>query len=404
MSRKEEDFVRDWLAGSGSREDVEKKVQEAVFILSPKHAPLPQKTLDHVFSTLRGGPLASLPEDEVHEDVKFLFSGAKKTEALPKGDISSVLHELKEGPLSIPREFPKENSNVIPLRRRWSVWGTVIAAAAVLLLLVQPVLQNPMMMTSYQESDRSADSKSVLLQEYISEPIAYEEEPEDEVAESPSPVVAKKEKVKKSSQPPSPSKRTAQKQREINRRKAPKPETKREQKDSMLDVMADEEMIVLEEKKVVVESEESERVASVQEELVKKGREELLERGSTQESAQAVEPVPTKSRKEADTLSILRAEALRDEKISRHPPFAYLGKDALISITQQADMQKLYWAAYEIAIRFPQERNHIESLLRLKTTPSLEQKHLFILLGDMYRTEGNLGRAQQAYRRALKVK
>ena len=100
----------------------------------------------------------------------------------------------------------------------------------------------------------------------------------------------------------------------------------------------------------------------------------------------------------------LRAEALQGMLVPRHPPFEQLDREALNSITQQADMQELYWAAYELAIRFPQERNHIESLLRLKTTPSLAQKYLIILLGDIYRSEGNLQRAQTAYRKALNMK
>ena len=160
MSRKEEEFVRDWLAGSGSREAVEKKIQEAVFVLSPKHAPLPQKNLEHVFSTLRGGPLASLPQEDVHEDVELLFSGAKKGEMAPKGSISDVLDALNEGPLATKKGAAEVKSdNVIPLKRSWSVWGTVVAVAAVLLLLVQPVLNNPTMMTSYQEADRAEASR-----------------------------------------------------------------------------------------------------------------------------------------------------------------------------------------------------------------------------------------------------
>ena len=126
---------------------------------------------------------------------------------------------------------------------------------------------------------------------------------------------------------------------------------------------------------------------------------------SAKEPAPAPEAAATAqvTRAETDILSVLRAEALQGTPIPRHPPFAQLDREALISITQQADVQELYWAAYELAIRFPQERNHLESLLRLKTAPSLAQKYLLVAIGDIYRSEGNVLRAQTAYRQALQI-
>ena len=80
----------------------------------------------------------------------------------------NVLDALNEGPLSSKEEqlLKSIRDNVIPLRRSWSVWGTIVAVAAVLLLFVQPVLNNPTMMTSYQEAER-VGIKRVHRQEYI---------------------------------------------------------------------------------------------------------------------------------------------------------------------------------------------------------------------------------------------
>ena len=69
-----------------------------------------------------------------------------------------------------------------------------------------------------------------------------------------------------------------------------------------------------------------------------------------------------------------------------------------------SDVQKMFWAAYELAIRFPEESYYIESLLRLKTSPSIAQKYLVVLLGDLYRNEGKLEAARKAYRQALQIK
>ena len=415
MSRKEEEFVRDWLAGSGSREAVEKKIQEAVFVLSPKHAPLPKKNVEHIFSKLRGGALASLPQEDVHEDVELLISGAKVGTLSPKGSISDVLDALNEGPLATKQGATEVKlDNVIPLQRSWSVWGTVVAVAAVLLLLVQPVLNNPTMMTSYQEADRAEAPKDVarrasaeqededdLVEE--TKPMVAKKEETDELVKAPAPVVAKKEAPRtKAKTSVSSRRKTVPKRSKTKQKDDMVSEKKRRQEESVLDVMEDAEIIALEEAKAFEQERESERALITEEEMFAEEREPApAPEASTTVQATRVESTTTL---ETDILSVLRAEALQGTSIPRHPPFAQLDREALISVTQQANVQELYWAAYELAIRFPQERNHIESLLRLRTAPSLAQRYLLILLGDIYRSEGNLQRAQTSYRKALQIR
>ena len=406
MSRKEEDFVRDWLAGIGSREDVEKKIQETVFILSPKRAPHPRKNIDHVFSTLRRGPLSILPQEDIHDDVEILFSGAQTSNATPKGDIAHVFDGLQEGPLSIKKETSpveeqfEQSTNVIPLTRSWSVWGTIVAAAAVLLLLVQPVLNNPMMTSS--QDPVATKSKPPQKQMYDRD-LSEKEEPQEErevisqsaAKETLSDKPKKKEKSTNYFVPPSPSKKAAQKQYKIKQEDAVS-QSQRGGVYSVLEAVEDSEVIAMEQTNAFDQSQEIQ------------AREE---KGMAEPNPISVQVVETRkgrrsreeTAKKPDVLSILREEAVQGAQIPRHPPFVHLDREALMSITQDADVQKVYWAAYELAIRFPQERNHIESVLRLKTTPSLEQKYLFVLLGDLYRNEGKDQRAQQAYREAMKI-
>ena len=72
--------------------------------------------------------MASVPQEDVHEDVGLLISGAKVGNLSPKGcpHISDVLYALNEGPLAttkVVRINPEVKSdNVIPLQRSWSVW------------------------------------------------------------------------------------------------------------------------------------------------------------------------------------------------------------------------------------------------------------------------------------------
>ena len=421
MSRKKEDVVRDWLAGVGTREDVEKDVQEAVFVLSPKRAPHPRKNIDHVFSTLRGGPLSLLPEEDIHDDVEMIFSGVQNTDVLPKGNITNVLDALQEGPLSkegeesTVDERTEEEDNIIPLRRSWSVWGTVVAVAAVLLLLVQPALQNPVMMTSYQEPQISMDTKSVQNQTYDDE--VFEEVLEDEIVEKSSFDSSKRDvqptkpmkKEKSKSSLPSPAKRTTKRQSEVKSAENLVSDQKRARTDATLYTTSSSEATPMDDVEDFEQPVAMERVAPAQEEEMEIVQKDVLEEepaapvqdvGVTASSTRA----KTRKNEDVDVLSILRAEALQGKTIPRHTPFANLNKEVLISITQDADVQKMFWASYELAIRFPQERDYIESLLRLKTSPSMAQKYLVVLLGDLYRNEGNLEAAKKAYRQALQIK
>ncbi|MAA80486.1 MAG: hypothetical protein CL916_14615, partial [Deltaproteobacteria bacterium] len=308
MSRKKEDFVRDWLAGRGSREDVEKEIQETVFILSPKHAPHPRKNIDQIFSRLRGGPLSLLPQEDVHEDVEMLFSGAQTSNAIPRGDIASVLNGLKEGPLSVDkeqnhvREDSKESADVIPFRKSWSVWGTVFAAAAVLLLLVQPVVHNPMMMFSQEQN--KTESKPMVSKEYEVESVQEEESKENIITFPPS--VHKKntrstqpKKKEKTKINPTSPRITVPKKRSFRQEEVVS-EKKRAQADYFLNEMEDEESISLEDTKKIEQSQEIEKVEK---------RMEVLEAAPTP----ATETIAARSQKDEnakDVLSILREEAL----------------------------------------------------------------------------------------------
>jgi hypothetical protein len=113
-------------------------------------------------------------------------------------------------------------------------------------------------------------------------------------------------------------------------------------------------------------------------------------------------PKYTKSEHEdLDVLGTMRSEAIQFNQFSRYSSYAHLSKEELQKITIGADQKRMFWAAYEIAIRFPKERPYLESLLRVNNTPTKEKRSLMILIGDIYRNVGERDKAQQLYRGAL---
>ena len=388
MSRKEEDFVRDWLAGNGSRDDVKKEIQETVFILSPKHAPFPLKNVEHVFATLRKGPLAPLSHEETPEDVEILFSGTKIINSTPKANISEIFDGLQEGPLATKSEqkSPREESNITTLHLSWSVWGTVVAAAAVLLLLIQPLLHSPSMVTSFQENVQDTDQYPSF-----SRLDKVENQQEDLYVASPN--VPKNNRVMKEGDiQASPAKKAESNQRE-RLEKNVLPKSRRGQADSLLDEV----------QKTAIVAPESESFFEIPSEA-DRGQKNPSPAFESEQNSKGFENGKADRTVDGRVLSLLRKEATQGKKIPRHAPFAHLNKEVLLSITQDADVQRMYWAAYELTIRYPQEQSYIESLLRLNIEISVEQKYLLILLGDLYRKQGKLQQAKRAYRRALLVK
>ena len=366
MSDKQEDILRDWLEGRHSGLGLDKEVLEAVFVLSPKRSPLPNKTIGHVFSGLRGGPLALLPEESSSEDVEFLFSGAKHHDVLPQGSVDALLNSLHEGPLAGQRAnveslhehrtSPEDSKSqdIVFWSRSWSMWGTICAAAAVFLVLVQPILTTDTVMVSQEDQFENFSPKIVAPQ--VEEQRESEEEAEAEVldsveSQSAMPTVSRKDA---SYEAPSPIQKKERKRRAVS--SSPQKKSKVVQEDSSVN-------------------------------------EEGMGPDNEMEAEGAL-----------NVLSFLRHEALQGKEIPRHPPFVHLDREALLLITQDTDVQHMYWAAYELALRYPQEVEHIASLLRLKGEDSLYRKVLWVLLGDVYRNAGEGAKAQEAYRQAVQIK
>lgn len=356
---KKEDILRDWLVGMHSGAGLEKKVQEAVFVLSPHRAPAPKKSIGEVFSHLRGGPLSLLPEESSSEDVSFIFSHLEDRDAIPKGSVGTVIDSLRSGPLV------KKEENIASLdehrarveqprptpswKRSWHVWGTICAAAAAVIFLVQPILNTNIMMAP-QEKEWDAPQANMPYVEQKKLVEYREEEPAG--LEKPRPSIVSKDAAP--------------------RKKSARP-VKRKNKNSRTRSVEKEQIIL---------ADDEQALAPNNTRVTKNLEEENL----------------------VDILGVLRDAALQGEVIPRHIPFAHLDRDVLLSITQDADVDRMYWAAYELAIRYPKERIHIESLLRLKAKDSLQRMYLWILLGDLYRNSKEDEQAQKAYKKAIQMR
>jgi hypothetical protein len=115
--------------------------------------------------------------------------------------------------------------------------------------------------------------------------------------------------------------------------------------------------------------------------------------------------VPSEAAKSSSvSLKMLRSEALLDNEISRHLAFSALSREKLRVITQGSDSKRMFWASYELAIRFPAELPYLESLLRIKNTNTVEKRNLMILVADIYRNMGQEDKAERLYRDALRLK
>ena len=122
------------------------------------------------------------------------------------------------------------------------------------------------------------------------------------------------------------------------------------------DVMAENKMIV-----------QKERIVEDMDDIM------LSTRSAEEESA------PIFNDSEPATISLdVRSEVLQNNKFSRHAAFSFLSKDELRVITQGADQKRMFWASYELAIRFPEERSYLESLLRVNHTMTKEKQILMV--------------------------
>ena len=399
----QEEILRKWLSGEDSGESLDPKVKECVYVLSPSRAPEPSQKIDQLFLQLRGGPLSLLPEEEIIDDVESIFGAAQLDQALPKGSISDLFARIEDGPLAFVSEIhtteapalstqsetkepPKDNVVPFPIQK-WSMWGSILAAAGVLLFMFQQ--QNPLSMQLEQELQSSSAEYSIEREETKTE--VAEEAFVDESIDAPKTAAPKREAKRKESASGAFTSKEEERQREVQdvpqqkkQEAKPAPLLDREQnqeKESSVEVDLDAGMNPL-------PPQEAERSAVIVEEAMKAIPQSVSETKSPSQNVH----------------TILREEATRGLQIPTTTEFSSLSLVDLRVHTQGADQKKLYMAAYEIALRFPQEIPYLESLLRIKNENSTEKKILLILIADEYERQNKKEKALELYREAIAIR
>ncbi len=407
MSSPSPDKLRDWLQGTHDGSEVEQYVREAVYILSPERAPYPSKSIEEIFSQLSTGPLAlekKEQEDNFERETSF-FQNIKTGHAPhPKRSIDDLFGALQEGPLSSQNQERNQASNVVALTiqpeleeqvvrskpRYWRIWGTLVAAAAMIFLGVQYNTMQPVMIPL---SDRSSTSeKSIFVKESAVEERAeftesdniVEEETMKDVAVAPKKSISRTEAIEKPMPRASKSITKESFARKAKKKaKPPSPEIERKAKSQ-------------EEKKP-----ESIDVASMAERTVLEDKREMSI--AAQYDAEPMSSVAMEKEVLLSSIDILRIEALRGENIPRSEKMKKQSQEELKIIIQNAETDQVFLASYEIAIRYPRYRSLLESVLRLKGATHRQKRFLYILIGDVYRMEGKNTKTEELYRAAKQL-
>lgn len=401
----QEEILRKWLSGEDSGDSLDPKIKETVYVLSPSRAPEPSQKIDQLFLRLRGGPLSLLPEEELIEDVESIFGAAQLDQALPKGSISDLFARIEEGPLASGSEIhttetpalstqtetkepPKDNVVPFPIQK-WSMWGSILAAAGVLLFMFQQ--QNPLSMQLEQELQSSSAEYSIEREETKAE--VAEEAFVDESIDAPPPKTAapKREAKRKESAPGAFTPKEEDRQREVQ--DAPQ----RKKQEAKPVPLLDREQNQEKESSVEVDIDAGRHALPLPE---PQKAEEIVEEEAMSPMSQSLSPTKSPSQ---DVQTILREEATRGLRIPTTTEFSSLSLAELRVHTQGADQQKLYMAAYEIALSYPQEIPYLASLLRIKNENSREKKILLILMADEYERQNQKEMALQLYREAIAI-
>jgi|GEM_PF-4907300 len=396
MSDLKAEKLRDWLHGLHDGSEVDVHVREAVYVLAPHRAPAPSKSIEALFSTLTSGPLAAsghdVQEESYEREQQLLRRSKKENDLIPKRSIEDVFAQLKEGPLATLESVEQESSNVVPLhsaaapesvdaippkKRSWSVWGTLIAVAAMVFVGIQyPALQ---------QATSPALNESMQFTEAPSEKHTEEREPAPterpaiSVPEEPKPAASKSSlEDKDSSNVPFTGGGSAgpklKKRKKVERQAKSKRKPKQEKK---------------------IEQESSAQILDAEEEGG-------IAISSKEEVGSRIDAKPSSARATVrDPLDVLRMEALRGEQIPSTAEMNTLSLEALKVGIQDPNTDRAFSAAYEIARRFPSQRTLVESMLRLKGVENRKKRFLHILLGDSFRAEGKRVKAEENYRKAL---
>jgi len=360
MSSLEAKALAQWLERKGEGLSVSREVREAIYILSPQHAPVPRLRIEDLLLQIRSGPLAE--EDSLEEDLDLKsMQNLLQSQPLPKLGIDDILSVVQSGPLA---EEVSPPAQVIPFYRRpaGGVVGVLLAAAVALLFFVPSADDLVLSYSEPQSMKRSVEpalkESSVVSKERV---WSENEEPAEERAR-PSVLPEKAKKRSKAGL----NKRA--KRKEIQKNRLAKPSAT---KPSALGPLES--------------SEKAEPLPNLKE--LPPAPEEVRRRTKDVSLRSLAHSIPKESLSKEQRGKIERAK----------------GEGRLEALMQDSDLQVAFEAAYQLGKKSPSQIGTIENFLRLKGGSAQQRKRLYALLGDLYRKKGNTKKSEEYYRKAIQL-